>query len=151
MKQVDIRILDDRLKDPEMLPHYATPGAAGMDMRACINEPLVLEPGKTVLVPTGIAMHLADPGLVAMLLPRSSLGHKHAIVLGNLVGVLDADYQGQIMASMWNRGHEPYTIQPMERIAQMVIVPVVQVGFNVVDSFEASERGEGGFGSTGKH
>lgn len=149
MHSIDIRILDERLKAQP--PAYATSGAAGLDLRACIDAPLVLTPGQTTLIPTGIAIHLADPGLAAMILPRSGLGHKHGIVLGNLVGLIDSDYQGQIFVSTWNRGHESFTIQPMERIAQLVIVPVLQVAFNVVDRFEESDRGAGGFGSTGKH
>ena len=149
MATIDLRILDDRLKDN--LPAYATPGAAGLDLRACLAAPQELAPGATTLVPTGIALHIADPGLAAMILPRSGLGHKQGIVLGNLVGLIDSDYQGQIFVSVWNRGHAPFTIQPLERIAQLVIVPVVQASFNVVDSFEESARGEGGFGSTGKH
>ena len=149
MATIDLRILDDRLKDN--LPAYATPGAAGLDLRACLAAPQGLAPGATTLVPTGIALHIADPGLAAMILPRSGLGHKQGIVLGNLVGLIDSDYQGQIFVSVWNRGHAPFTIQPLERIAQLVIVPVVQASFNVVDSFEESARGEGGFGSTGKH
>lgn len=149
MATIDLRILDDRLKDN--LPAYATSGAAGLDLRACLAAPTELAPGATTLVPTGIALHIADPGLAAMILPRSGLGHKQGIVLGNLVGLIDSDYQGQIFVSVWNRGHAPFTIQPLERIAQLVIVPVVQASFNVVDSFEESARGEGGFGSTGKH
>ncbi|MFC4161674.1 dUTP diphosphatase [Chitinimonas lacunae] len=149
MKTIDIRILDQRLY--AQLPAYATTGAAGLDLRACLDAPLTLEPGATTLVPTGIAIHLADPTLAAMLLPRSGLGHKHGIVLGNLVGLIDSDYQGQIFVSVWNRGQQPFKIEPLERIAQMVVVPVVQVGFNVVESFSESERGDGGFGSTGKH
>ena len=133
------------------MPQYATPGAAGLDLRACVEVPLTINPGETHLVPTGIAIHLADPGLAAMILPRSGLGHKHGIVLGNLVGLIDSDYQGQIFVSTWNRGNTPFVLNPLERLAQLVVVPVVQVGFNVVDDFEASERGEGGFGSTGKH
>lgn len=148
MHRIDVKLLDPRLRDNP--PHYATPGAAGLDLRACIDSPITLRPGETVLVPTGIAIHLADPGLAAMILPRSGLGHKHGIVLGNLVGLIDSDYQGQIMVSTWNRGHTPFTIEPLERLAQLVVVPVLQVGFNVVDEFTASERGEGGFGSTGK-
>lgn len=149
MISIDLRILDDRLNDN--LPAYATPGAAGLDLRACLDAPLDLPPGATTLVPTGMALHIADAGLAAMILPRSGLGHKQGIVLGNLVGLIDSDYQGQIFVSVWNRGHNLFTIQPMERIAQLVIVPVVQASFNVVDSFDESERGEGGFGSTGKH
>ena len=149
MHSIDIQILDDRLR--QQPPAYATTGAAGLDLRACLDAPQQLAPGHTTLVPTGIAIHLADPGLAAMILPRSGLGHKHGIVLGNLVGLIDSDYQGQIFVSTWNRGHEHFTIQPLERIAQLVVVPVLQVAFNVVETFDASERGEGGFGSTGKH
>ncbi|MBI5330904.1 MAG: dUTP diphosphatase [Betaproteobacteria bacterium] len=145
---IDLKILDPRVKDP--LPHYATPGSAGLDLRACLEAALTLNPGETKLIPTGMAMHLADPGYAAMILPRSGLGHKHGVVLGNLVGLIDSDYQGQLMVSLWNRGAEPFTVQPFERIAQMVIVPVVQAQFNLVDEFDASHRGEGGFGSTGK-
>lgn len=148
MKTIEVRILDARLR--EQLPKYATPGSAGLDLRACLNEPLTLNPGQTELVPSGIAIHLADSGLAAMILPRSGLGHKHGIVLGNLVGLIDSDYQGQIFVSTWNRGSAAFTIQPMERLAQLVIVPVVQVAFDVVDEFHASSRGAGGFGSTGK-
>jgi dUTP pyrophosphatase len=148
MSTVDVKILDDRLK--EHPPAYATLGSAGLDLRACIEAPITIHPGETHLVPTGIAIHLADPGLAAMILPRSGLGHKHGIVLGNLVGLIDSDYQGQIFVSTWNRGHEPFLLSPLERLAQLVVVPVVQVAFNVVDDFAASERGEGGFGSTGK-
>lgn len=147
MHRIDVKILDSRLKDNP--PHYATPGSAGLDLRACLDEALELAPGQTVPVPTGLAIHLADPGLAAMILPRSGLGHKHGIVLGNLVGLIDSDYQGQLMVSMWNRSQLPFTIAPLERIAQLVVVPVLQVGFNVVDEFSASDRGEGGFGSTG--
>ena len=154
MHTIDIKILDPRLKneagDVEFAPHYATPGAAGLDLRACIEAPLLIEPGTTHLVPTGIAIHLADPGLAALILPRSGLGHKHGIVLGNLVGLIDSDYQGQIFISTWNRGKEAFTLNPLERLAQLVVVPVLQVGFNIVDDFEASHRGTGGFGSTGK-
>lgn len=145
---VDIRVLDPRMQDS--LPAYATPGSAGLDLRACLDEPLVLEPGQTQLIPTGLAIHLEDPGMAAMILPRSGLGHKHGIVLGNLVGLIDSDYQGPLMVSCWNRGHTAFTVQPMERIAQMVIVPVVQAQFRLVDSFEATQRGEAGFGSTGR-
>ena len=148
MHQIDVKILDNRLrKNP---PHYATPGSAGLDLRACIEVPLHVEPGQTTLVPTGMAIHLADPGLAAMILPRSGLGHKHGIVLGNLVGLIDSDYQGELMVSVWNRGHVSFTLNPLDRIAQLIIVPVLQVGFNIVDDFDASHRGEGGFGSTGK-
>lgn len=148
MKTIDVKILDPRMK--ELLPAYATPGSAGLDLRACIDAPLVLEPGQTVLVPTGLAIHVADPGYAAMILPRSGLGHKNGIVLGNLVGLIDSDYQGQLMVSTWNRGNQAFTLQPLDRLAQLVIVPVLQVGFNVVDEFASSERGAGGFGSTGK-
>ena len=149
MTTIDLQILDSRIRDN--LPAYATSGAAGLDLRACLDAPLVIAPGETKLIPTGIAIHLDDAGLAAMILPRSGLGHKPGIVLGNLVGLIDSDYQGQIFVSCWNRGKESFTIQPLERIAQMVIVPVVQVGFNIVDNFADSERGAGGFGSTGKH
>jgi dUTP pyrophosphatase len=135
----------------EQLPSYATAGSAGLDLRACLEAPLTLEPGQTELVPSGMAIHLDDPGLAAIILPRSGLGHKHGIVLGNLVGLIDSDYQGQIFVSTWNRGKTAFTLQPMERLAQLVIVPVVQVAFDVVDEFQASSRGAGGFGSTGKH
>ncbi|WP_198314638.1 dUTP diphosphatase [Chitinibacter sp. FCG-7] len=148
-KTMDVKILDARLKDN--LPAYATPGAAGLDLRACLDAPIELAPGATTLVPTGMAIHLEDPTLAAMILPRSGLGHKHGIVLGNLVGLIDSDYQGQLFVSVWNRGNASFTIQPLERIAQLVIVPVVQVAFNIVDEFAESDRGEGGFGSTGKH
>src|SRR5690349_9418238 len=148
MKTIDITILAPRMK--ELLPAYATPGSAGLDLRACIEAPLVLEPGQTVLVPTGLAIHVADPGYAAMILPRSGLGHKNGIVLGNLVGLIDSDYQGQLMVSTWNRGHTAFTLQPLDRLAQLVIVPVLQVGFNIVEEFASSERGAGGFGSTGK-
>jgi dUTP diphosphatase len=147
MHVIDVKVLDPRLH--EMLPKYATPGAAGIDLRACIDAPLVLSPGKAELVPSGIAIHLEDPGLAAMVLPRSGLGHKHGIVLGNLVGLIDSDYQGQVMVSIWNRSAEPFTLQPMDRVAQLVVVPVVQVGLNIVEDFATSQRGEGGFGSTG--
>jgi dUTP pyrophosphatase len=149
MKNIDLKILDPRMK--ELLPSYGTPGSAGLDLRACVDAPLVIEPGQTVLVPTGLAIHIGDPGYAAMILPRSGLGHKNGIVLGNLVGLIDSDYQGQLMVSTWNRGHASFTLQPMDRLAQLVIVPVLQVGFNVVDEFASSERGAGGFGSTGKH
>ena len=148
MKTLDVKILDPRLRDS--LPHYATAGAAGLDLRACIDRPLTLAPGAAELVPSGIAIHLADPGLAAVVLPRSGLGHKHGIVLGNLVGLIDSDYQGQVMVSVWNRGQAEFTVQPMERIAQLVVVPVVQVKLNVVEEFAQSRRGAGGFGSTGK-
>lgn len=146
---VDLKILDDRLRN--LLPTYATPGSAGLDLRACIEHVKTLAPGQTVMIPTGLAIHLADPGYAAMILPRSGLGHKHGIVLGNLVGLIDSDYQGQLLVSCWNRGHESFLLNPMERIAQLVIVPVVQANFNVVEEFPESMRGEGGFGSTGKH
>lgn len=149
MTLIDLKVLDPRVAD--FLPAYATPGSAGLDLRACLDEPLVLQPGQTALIPTGLAMHIADPGLAALILPRSGLGHKHGIVLGNLVGLIDSDYQGQLMVSCWNRGYEPFTVQPFERIAQMVIVPVVQARFRRVEEFGTSTRGEGGFGSTGKH
>lgn len=147
MHRIDLKILDSRLRDTP--PHYATPGSAGLDLRACVDEPVHLAPGGTTLVKTGMALHLADPGLAAMILPRSGLGHKFGIVLGNLVGLIDSDYQGEIMVSVWNRGRETFIINPLDRIAQLVVVPVLQVAFNVVDDFEASERGAGGFGSTG--
>jgi len=147
--KVDVRILDPRMVD--QLPAYATPGSAGLDLRACLDAPITLEPNGWQLVGTGIAIHLADPAYAALILPRSGLGHKHGIVLGNLVGLIDSDYQGQLMVSCWNRGQGAFTIQPMERIAQMVIVPVVQATFRRVDDFDASHRGDGGFGSTGKN
>ncbi len=147
--RVDLQILDERLK--EQLPAYATAGSAGLDLRACLDEPLTLQPNAWQLVPTGMAIHLADAGYAALILPRSGLGHKHGIVLGNLVGLIDSDYQGQLMVSAWNRSDTPFTIQPMERIAQLVIVPVVQAQFNIVDDFSvATERGAGGYGSTGR-
>lgn len=149
MHRIDIKLLDPRLK--ESPPHYATAGSAGLDLRACLDAPVTLESGASFLVPSGMAIHLADPGLAAIVLPRSGLGHKHGIVLGNLVGLIDSDYQGQVFVSVWNRGNKAFVIEPMERIAQMVIVPVLQVGFNVVDDFDLSERGEGGFGSTGRN
>jgi dUTP pyrophosphatase len=147
MTTIDVRVLDPRMAS--QLPAYATPGSAGLDLRACLARALVLQPGQTELIPTGLSIHIADPTLAAMILPRSGLGHKHGIVLGNLVGLIDADYQGPLMVSCWNRGGAAFTIEPMDRIAQLVIVPVVQVGFRVVDSFEATARGAGGFGSTG--
>ena len=149
---IELRVLDARIAEhfDEHGPAYATPGSAGLDLRACIEAPLVLEPGQTVLIPTGLSIHIADPGLAAMILPRSGLGHKHGIVLGNLVGLIDSDYQGPLMVSCWNRGATAFTVQPMERIAQLVIVPVVQARFRRVDSFGTTQRGEGGFGSTGK-
>ena len=151
MHRIDVKLLDPRLKDNagKLAPQYATPGAAGMDLRACIEAAIKLHPGETCLIPSGIAIHLADPGLAAMILPRSGLGHKHGIVLGNLVGLIDSDYQGEIFVSTWNRGHETFTINPMDRLAQLIVVPVVQVVFNVVDDFTESKRGAGGFGSTG--
>lgn len=149
MAQIDVRILDPRLND--QLPGYATTGSAGLDLRACINETISVSPGQTELIPSGIAIHLADPGLAAIVLPRSGLGHKHGIVLGNLVGLIDSDYQGQIFVSIWNRGDKLFELKPLERIAQLVIVPVIQASFNIVDTFTESERGSGGFGSTGKH
>jgi len=147
MTTIDVRVLDDRVA--AHLPAYATAGSAGLDLRACVDAPLVLEPGQAALIPTGLSIHIGDPGLAAMLLPRSGLGHKHGIVLGNLVGLIDSDYQGPLMVSCWNRGAALYTVQPLERIAQMVIVPVVQARFRRVESFEESARGTGGFGSTG--
>ena len=151
MQKIQLKILDARLGNEFPLPHYATDGAAGMDMRACVDAPLVIAPGETQLIPTGLAIHIQEPGLAAMLLPRSGLGHKHGIVLGNLVGLIDSDYQGQIFVSVWNRGSSVFTLNPMERVAQLVVVPVVQVGFNVMEQFTESARGAGGFGSTGKH
>jgi dUTP pyrophosphatase len=147
--KLDLKILDPRMR--EMLPAYATPGSAGLDLRACLERPVVLEPGQTTLVPTGLAIHVGDAGYAALILPRSGLGHKHGIVLGNLVGLIDSDYQGELMISTWNRGQTTFTIEPMERLAQLVIVPVVQAEFNIVGDFSQSERGAGGFGSTGKH
>jgi dUTP pyrophosphatase len=149
MKKLDIKILDEKIR--AQLPAYATHGSAGLDLRACIDAPITLAPGDSTLIPTGLAIHLADPGLAAMIIPRSGLGHKHGIVLGNLVGLIDSDYQGQVFVSCWNRGKEPFVVKPLERIAQLVVVPVVQVRLNVVESFEESARGAGGFGSTGKH
>ena len=148
MSIIDLKLLDPRMAD--FVPAYATPGSAGLDLRACLDAPLTLPPGQAALIPTGLAIHIGDPGLAAMLLPRSGLGHKHGIVLGNLVGLIDSDYHGPLMVSCWNRGSEAFTVQPMERIAQMVIVPVVQATFRRVAEFAASARGEGGFGSTGK-
>jgi len=148
LRKLDVKILDPRIRD--MLPHYGTPGAAGLDLRACLDAPLELKPGDSQLVPSGIAIHLGDPGYAAIVLPRSGLGAKHGIVLGNLVGLIDSDYQGQVLVSVWNRGSAAFTIQPMDRIAQLVVVPVQQVEFNVVDEFQSSSRGAGGFGSTGK-
>ena len=151
MKNIQLKILNDRIGNDIPLPAYATDGSAGLDLRACIDQELNLAPGATELIPTGIAIHIEDPGLAAMILPRSGLGHKHGIVLGNLVGLIDSDYQGELMVSCWNRGNESYTIHPGERIAQLVLVPVVQAQFEVVDEFDDSARGEGGFGSSGRH
>lgn len=148
LHSLDVRVLDKRLAD--QLPNYATSGSAGLDLRACLDAPVNLKPGDTTLVPSGLAIHLDNPGLAAIVLPRSGLGHKHGIVLGNLVGLIDSDYQGQIFVSVWNRGNTEFTIAPMERIAQLVVVPVVQVALNVVEDFSTSSRGAGGFGSTGK-
>lgn len=148
MKTIDVRILDERLRD--QLPTYATAGSAGLDLRAALTEPLVLAPGQTELIPTGLSIYIADPGYAGLILPRSGLGHKHGIVLGNLVGLIDADYQGPLMVSAWNRGSQAFTIEPMERLAQLVVVPILQVGFNIVESFDQSARGAGGFGSTGR-
>ena len=147
--QVELKILDDRIK--EAMPTYATSGSAGLDLRACLAEAVTIQPGETTLIPTGMAIHLADPGYAAMILPRSGLGHKHGIVLGNLVGLIDSDYQGQLFVSCWNRSQTAFVMNPMERMAQLVIVPVIQADFKVVDEFDVSERGEGGYGSTGKH
>mgnify|MGYP000334769719 FL=1 len=147
--QVELKILDSRLN--ENMPSYATSGSAGLDLRACINESITIKPGETTLLPTGMAIHLANPDYAAMILPRSGLGHKHGIVLGNLVGLIDSDYQGQLFVSCWNRSQEAFVMNPMERIAQLVIVPILQANFTVVDEFNLSDRGEGGFGSTGKH
>jgi|SRR3954453_2337460 len=149
MVKIDLKIFDERLR--EQLPMYATPGSAGLDLRACIDNVMTIEPGEASLIPTGIAIHLNDPGLAAMIIPRSGLGHKHGIVMGNLVGLIDSDYQGQIFVSCWNRGSAPFLLNPLERIAQLVVVPVVQVGFNVVNDFQETQRGANGFGSTGKH
>jgi dUTP pyrophosphatase len=149
MSTIALKVIDPRMA--EFLPAYATPGAAGLDLRACLDEPLTLAPGQSSLIRTGLAIHIGDPGLAAMILPRSGLGHKHGIVLGNLVGLIDSDYQGELMVSCWNRGQSEFVIQPLERIAQMVIVPVVQACFERVEEFAQSERGTGGFGSTGKH
>lgn len=146
---IDVKILDARMRD--QMPAYATPGSAGLDLRACLDAPLTIRPGETHLIPTGLAIHIGDPGFAAMILPRSGLGHKHGIVLGNLVGLIDSDYQGQLMISTWNRGNTEFTLNPMERLAQLVIVPVLQVGFRLVEDFTDSERGAAGFGSTGKH
>jgi dUTP pyrophosphatase len=148
LRKLDVKVLDERIRG--MLPHYGTPGAAGLDLRACIDQALTLNPGDSQLVPSGIAIHIGDPGFAAIVLPRSGLGAKNGIVLGNLVGLIDSDYQGQVLISVWNRGQAAFTIQPMDRIAQLVVVPVAQVEFNVVEEFSASSRGAGGFGSTGK-
>ena len=150
MRSIELKILDPRIGDSIPLPHYATDGSAGMDMRACIDEAITVAPGETVLVPTGLAIHVADPSLAAVLLPRSGLGHKHGLVLGNLTGLIDSDYQGQVFISCWNRSAKSYEVQPAERIAQMVFVPVEQVELKVVEDFDASERGAGGFGHSGK-
>jgi len=151
MKKIQLKILDKRLGKAIPMPHYATDGSAGIDLRACLDEALVIAPGETHLIPTGLAIHIEDPQLAAMLLPRSGLGHKHGIVLGNLVGLIDSDYQGQVFVSCWNRGHEPFTVEVAERIAQMIFVPVVQAEFDIVSEFGQSERGEGGFGHSGRH
>lgn len=151
MQKIELKILDQRLGHEFPLPHYATDGSAGMDMRAMLEEPLEIAPGDSHLIPTGVAIHIGDPSLAAVLLPRSGLGHKKGIVLGNLVGLIDSDYQGQVFVSCWNRGSEPFTVQVGERIAQMVFIPVVQAAFDIVDEFHGSQRGEGGFGHTGKH
>ncbi len=148
--RIQVKLLDSRLGKDIPLPEYATDGSAGIDLRACLESDVLLEPGQTELIPTGMAIHLEDPGLAAMILPRSGLGHKHGIVLGNLVGLIDSDYQGQLMVSCWNRGNEAFTLRVGERLAQLVVVPVVQVGFDIVDEFGHSERGAGGFGSTGR-
>ncbi|WP_323751522.1 dUTP diphosphatase [Marinobacter sp.] len=150
-KKLQVRILDDRIGSEIPFPEYATEGSAGLDLRACLKEPLTIAPGDTHLIPTGLSVHIADPSLAAMILPRSGLGHKHGIVLGNLVGLIDSDYQGELMVSCWNRGQTEFTIEIGERIAQLVLVPVVQADFEVVSEFDASHRGEGGFGSTGSH
>jgi len=150
MHKIDVKILDPRMGNEFPLPEYATPGSAGMDLRACLSQELTLAPGETQLLPTGIAIHVADPSICATILPRSGLGHKHGIVLGNLVGLIDSDYQGQLMVSAWNRGQKNYTIQPGERIAQLVILPVIQASFEIVEDFDTSERGQGGFGSSGQ-
>ena len=151
MHKIDIKVLDPRIGDTFPLPDYATPGSAGMDLRACIDAPLTLEPGQTELIGTGIAIHIGDPGICATILPRSGLGHKHGIVLGNLVGLIDSDYQGQLMVSVWNRSNEDFVIQPGDRIAQLVMLPVIQANFSIVDDFDSSERGQGGFGSSGRN
>ncbi|MDI3325711.1 dUTP diphosphatase [Pontibacterium granulatum] len=151
MKKLQVKLLDPRIGSEFPLPEYATPGSAGLDLRACLDETLTLEPGQTELIPTGLSIHIEDPNLCAMILPRSGLGHKHGIVLGNLVGLIDSDYQGQLFVSCWNRGHTTFEVTPGERIAQLVLVPVVQADFEVVDEFSDSHRGEGGFGSSGRH
>jgi dUTP pyrophosphatase len=151
VRSIELKILDPRVGDTIPLPHYATAGSAGLDMRACIDAPLTVNPGETVLVPTGLAIHVADPSLAAVLLPRSGLGHKHGLVLGNLTGLIDSDYQGQVFVSCWNRSSKSYEIQPAERIAQMVFVPVEQVEFEIVEEFDSSDRGAGGFGHSGSH
>jgi dUTP pyrophosphatase len=151
MHEIELKILDDRLGNDFPLPDYATPGSAGMDLRAMLQEPIEIAPGQTELIPTGIAIHIADPSLAAVILPRSGLGHKHGIVLGNLVGLIDSDYQGQLFVSCWNRGDTPFRMEIGERLAQLVIIPVVQARFNIVDEFESSDRGEGGFGHSGRH
>ncbi|WP_370279547.1 dUTP diphosphatase [Pontibacterium sp.] len=151
MKKLQVKLLDPRIGTEFPLPEYATPGSAGLDLRACLDETLTLEPGQTELIPTGLSIHIEDPNLCAMILPRSGLGHKHGIVLGNLVGLIDSDYQGQLFVSCWNRGHTTFEVTPGERIAQLVLVPVVQAEFEVVDEFTDSHRGEGGFGSSGRH
>lgn len=151
MHKLQLKILDPRLGDSIPLPEYATPGSAGLDLRACINEPMVIQPGETVLIPTGMAIYIEDPSLAAVILPRSGLGHKHGIVLGNLVGLIDSDYQGQLMVSCWNRGQDAFTLNIGERLAQLVLVPVIQAQFEMVEEFTASERGAGGFGHSGRH
>ncbi len=150
MHKIDVKILDPRVGKEFPLPEYATPGSAGMDLRACLDAPLIVAPGETHLLPTGLAIHLDDPGICATILPRSGLGHKHGIVLGNLVGLIDSDYQGQLMVSVWNRGQSEFTIEPGDRIAQLVILPVIQANFQIVEDFEQTDRGQGGFGSSGK-
>lgn len=151
MSQIELKILDERIGKEIELPHYATDGSAGMDLRACLDEALEIQPGETHLIPTGIAIHIGDPGLAAVILPRSGLGHKHGIVLGNLTGLIDSDYQGQLFVSCWNRGRDSFTVKPGERIAQMVFIPVIQASFDIVDEFHESDRGAGGFGHTGRH
>jgi len=150
MNKLQVKILDSRIGNQFPLPKYATPGSAGLDLRACLDEALTVAPGETHLIPTGMAIHIADPSLCAMILPRSGLGHKHGIVLGNLVGLIDSDYQGQLFVSVWNRGDSTFTMEPGERMAQLVLVPVVQAQFDIVDEFDSSDRGEGGFGSSGR-